>query len=72
MNTEDLAETIAVCLVCLLGLALFVWSWAANGSFVAALVITVAGGFFGLLLIGPLVAGAAFVFAALTALIRRA
>ena len=72
MNTEDLAETIAISLVCLLGLALFVWSLAASGSFVAALVITVAGGFFGLLLVGPLVAFMAFVFAALTTLIRRA
>ncbi len=71
MNTDDLGETIAITLISLLGLALFVWSWATSGAFIAALIMTAVGGFFGVLLLGPVVAGVAFLVATLVTLIRR-
>ncbi len=60
MNSEDRAEAIATALIGLIGLALFAWSWQAGGSFIAALIVTAVGGFFLVLLAGPLVAVAAF------------
>lgn len=60
MNAEDRAEAIATALIGLIGLALFAWCWQASGSFVAALIVTVVSGFFLVLLVGPLVAVAAF------------
>lgn len=60
MNTTDRAEAIATALIWLIGLALFAWSWQTSGSFVAALIVTAIGGFFLVLLAGPLVAVAAF------------
>ena len=60
MNSEDRAEAIATALIWLIGLALFAWSWQASGSFIAALIVTAVGGFFLVLLTGPLVAVAAF------------
>ena len=60
MNSEDRAEAIATALIGLIGLALFAWSWQASGSFIAALIVTAIGGFFLVLLAGPLVAVAAF------------
>ena len=52
MDKEDRAEAIAT--------ALFAWSWQVSGSFIAALIVTAVGGFFQVLLAGPLVAVAAF------------
>ncbi|MCX8017072.1 MAG: hypothetical protein N2690_04105 [Rhodocyclaceae bacterium] len=43
------------------GIALVAWSWHVSGSFLAALLATVVGGFFLIVLAGPLVAAAAFV-----------
>ena len=60
MNSEDRAEAIATALIWLIGLALFAWSWQVSGSFIAALIVTAVGGFFLVLLAGPLVAVAAF------------
>ena len=60
MNSEDRAEAIATALIGLIGLALFAWSWQVSGSFIAALIVTAVGGFFLVLLAGPLVAVAAF------------
>ena len=60
MNSEDRAEAIATTLILLIGLALFAWSWLGSGSFIAALIVTAVGGFFLVLLAGPLVAVAAF------------
>ena len=60
MNKEDRAEAIATALIGLIGLALFAWSWQVSGSFIAALIVTAVGGFFLVLLAGPLVAVAAF------------
>ena len=60
MNSEDRAEAIATALIWLIGLAMFAWSWQVSGSFIAALIVTAVGGFFLVLLAGPLVAVAAF------------
>ena len=60
MDKEDRAEAIATALIWLIGLALFAWSWQVSGSFIAALIVTAVGGFFLVLLAGPLVAVAAF------------
>ena len=60
MNSEDRAEAIATALIGLIGLALFAWSWQTGDSFIAALITTVVGGFFLILLAGPLVAATAF------------
>lgn len=56
MNSDERPEAIAATLVWLGGLVLFVWSWQASGSFMAALIITIVGGTFLLLLVGPLIA----------------
>ena len=69
MNSEDRAEAIATALIGLIGLALFAWSWQTSDSLVAALITTVVGGFFLILLAGPLVAAPAFVLSLLTNLI---
>ena len=69
MNSEDRAEAIATTLIWLIGLALFAWSWQASGSFIAALIVTAVGGFFLVLLVGPLVAAAAFLLSLATDLI---
>ena len=69
MNSEDRAEAIATTLIWLIGLALFAWSWQTSDSLVAALITAVVGGFFLILLAGPLVAAAAFVLSLLTNLI---
>lgn len=61
MEIDNRAEAIAAALIWLIGLALFVWSWQVSGSFIAALITTLVGGFFLALLAGPLVAAAAFV-----------
>lgn len=55
MNSAERTEAIASTLIWLGGLALFVWSWQASGSFMAALIITIVGGIFLLLLVGPLI-----------------
>lgn len=70
MNTEDRAETIAAALIWLIWLALFVWSWQVSGSIVTAVIATVVGGFFLILLTGPLVAAAAFLLSLLADLMR--
>ena len=69
MNTADRAEAIASALIWLVGLALFAWGWQTSGSFVAALIVTAIGGFFLVLLVGPLVAAAAFLLSLATDLI---
>ena len=71
MNTEDRAETIAMFLVGLIGLALFAWSWSIGGSFIAALIVTIVAGFFLALLLGPIVAAAAFVLSLIADLIQQ-
>lgn len=70
MNQEDRAEAIATALIWLGGLALFAWSWRTSGSFLAALIATAVGGFFLILLAGPLLAAAAFILSLLADLIR--
>ncbi len=57
----DRAETIAKALLWLGGVLLFAWSWQVGGSFIAALIATVVGGFFLLLLAGPLIAVVALI-----------
>ena len=57
---SDRAETIAIALLWLAGLLLFAWSWQESGSLVAALIVTLVGGFLVVLFAGPLVAIAAF------------
>ena len=69
MDKEDRAEAIATTLILLIGLALFAWSWQASGSFIAALIVTAVGGFFLVLLAGPLVAVAAFLLSLAAGLI---
>ncbi|PKO92039.1 MAG: hypothetical protein CVU16_07225 [Betaproteobacteria bacterium HGW-Betaproteobacteria-10] len=69
MNTEDRAEAIATALIWLIGLALFTWSWQQGGSLLAALIVTAIGGFFLVLLIGPIVAIAAFLLSLVADLI---
>lgn len=64
MNTADRAETIAVSLVWLGGIVLLAWSWQVSGSLIAAMIITIVGGFFLLLLIGPVIAAVAFIVGA--------
>jgi len=61
MNAKERPEAIAAALIWLGGLALFAWSWLVSGSFIAALVLTAVGGFFLVLLVGPLVAVAALI-----------
>lgn len=61
MTAEDRAEAIATALIWLIGLALFAWCWQTSDNFLAALISTLVGGFFLVLLVGPLVAVVAFV-----------
>jgi|GEM_PF-6980250 len=61
MNNKGRPEVVATALIWLIGLALFVWSWQVGGSFLAAMIVTIVGGLFLAILIGPLVAVAAFV-----------
>jgi len=61
MNTDDRAKAIAMLFVWLIGLSLFVWSWSSSGSLIAALIVTIVAGFFLAILLGPIVAAAAFI-----------
>lgn len=65
----DRAERIAILILCIMGLALFVWSWSASGSFLAAVVITLVGSFFAVLFAGPMIALIAFALDLLLSLV---
>lgn len=62
------AETIAILLAWIMGVALFAWSWSVSGSFLAAVIVTLVGGFFAVMLVGPFIAVLALALDALLSL----
>lgn len=56
MDNDEIVEGLLSLSLFLGGMMLFVWSWYATGSFLAALIVTTVGGFVLLLFLGPVIA----------------